>query len=101
MYYAPSQQVLQANGKASIDALRLSPNSSVLIMDTTAPLVWLCVSDSLGNVKSTAYDIKLHEEQIIGVEQRIANLETLINKLMEGRKNEPDAGNAKSDEPAL
>lgn len=53
----PQQQILQANGKASIDALRLAPNSSVLIADQTAPIIWKCVSDSLGNVSATAYDV--------------------------------------------
>lgn len=44
-YTLPPQQILQANGKASIDAIRMSPNSSVLIADTTEPIVWKCVSD--------------------------------------------------------
>lgn len=58
----PPQQVLQANGKASISALRMSPNSSALIMDTTAPMVWLCTSDSIGNVTSVPYDISPHKD---------------------------------------
>lgn len=57
------QQILQANGKASIDALRLAPNSSVLIADSTAPIIWKCVSDSLGNVTATAFDITLHKDE--------------------------------------
>ena len=58
----PPQQVLQANGKASINALRMSPNSSVLIMDSTAPMVWLCTSDGLGNVTPVPYDITPHKD---------------------------------------
>ena len=88
-YFQPPQQVLQANGKASVDSIRLSPNSSVFVMDTTAPLIWLCVSDSLGNVTSTPYDIKQHEEPIAqenqGIESRLAALEENIKKLMEGK----------------
>ena len=42
----PPQQILQANGKASIDALRMSPNSSVLIADQTQPIVWRCAQNS-------------------------------------------------------
>ena len=62
----PPQQILQANGKQSIDALRMSPNSSVLIADNTAPIVWKCVSDGLGNVTAEPFDISPHktEEQI-------------------------------------
>lgn len=40
----PQQQVLQVNGKASVDTIRMAPNSSLLAMDTSAPIVWLCVS---------------------------------------------------------
>ena len=58
----PPQTVIQVNGKASVDALRMSPNSSVLLMDTTEPVVWLCTSDGLGNVTSVAYDITLHHD---------------------------------------
>lgn len=59
----PPQQVLQANGKASIDALRMSPNSSVYIEDATNPnLIWKCVSDGLGQVTSRALDVSPHED---------------------------------------
>lgn len=62
----PPQQILTAKGKASIDTLKLSPNSSILIADETAPIVWKCVSDGLGNVTSEPFDISPHktEEQI-------------------------------------
>ena len=87
----PPQQVLQANGKPSIDALRMSPNSSALIMDTTAPMVWLCTSDSLGNVSSTCYDITLHKDtppvDMGSVETRLANVETSINQIWEVMNN--------------
>lgn len=66
MYYnnvLPPQQILQANGKASIDNLRMSPNSSVLIADQTAPIVWKCVSDGIGNVTAEAFDIMPHKDQ--------------------------------------
>ena len=87
----PPQQVLQANGKTSVDSIRLSPNSSVFVMDTTAPLIWLCVSDSLGNVSAKPYDIKPHEEpkteEKQGIEERLAALEETIKKMI-GERNE-------------
>ena len=96
--FIPQQQVLQANGKASVDHIRLAPNSSVFVLDTTAPIIWLCISDSLGNVSSTPYDIKAHEEPIPcenrGLEERLAALEESIKKMMEGN-NESDAFSVK------
>ena len=83
----PPQQVLQANGKASVDAIRMSPNSSVLVMDTTAPIIWLCTSDSLGNVTSTPYDITLHVDaktrEETDVETRLAAVEQNVNDLLQ------------------
>ena len=80
----PQQQVVQANGKASIDALRMAPNSSVLIMDNTAPIVWLCTSDGLGNVTPVPYDITPHKDpppvDVNGMEERIANIEGILKR---------------------
>ena len=82
----PPQQILQANGKASIDALRMAPNSSVLIMDTTAPVVWLCATDGLGNVTATPYDIKTHVDPAVaateGLEARVAAVEATVNTIL-------------------
>ena len=95
----PAQQILQANGKASIDALKMAPNSSVLIMDSTAPIVWLCTSDGLGNVSSIAYDITTHKEAPApnSLETRLTNVETSITQIMEELSSvKSNAGGAKS-----
>ena len=83
--FLPQQQIIQVNGKASIDALKMAPNSSVLIMDTTAPIVWMCVSDGLGNVTSTAYDIAVHKDpepiSINALDARLAAIEKTLEVL--------------------
>ena len=82
-YTLPPQQILQANGKSSIDAIRMSPNSSVLIADTTKPIVWKCISDGLGNVTAEAFDITPHktEEQV-----EKENLNSTLNEINERLK---------------
>ena len=86
----PPQQILQANGKASIDAIQMSPNSSVLILDSTAPIIWMCISDGLGNVSKSPYDIFPHKDKtplnLDTLEQRLAVLEDSIRR-MEVRTN--------------
>ena len=81
----PPQQILQAKGKASIDMLRMSPNSSVLIADETAPIVWKCISDSLGNVSALPFDISPHKDEEEKVKEtlsvEVANMEERIRKL--------------------
>ena len=62
-YALPPQQIMYANGKASLDNLKLAPNASVLIADTTAPIVWKCVADSLGNITKEPFDIIPHKTQ--------------------------------------
>ena len=81
------QQILQVAGAASIKSLRMAPNSSLLAMDTTAPLVWQCVSDGTGMVTATAWDISLHKDpptpEQIAAEQRLSNIENSIMQLQQ------------------
>lgn len=92
----PPQQVIQVAGRQSIDTLQMSSNSSVLIMDTSAPIVWLCVSDGLGKVTATAYDITPHQDtppfDIAGfaesVEGRLSALESKVIKTTEVKHDE-------------
>jgi len=86
----PQQQIIQVNGKASVDTIQLAPNSSVLLMDTTAPIVWMCVSDGVGKVNSVPYDITVHKDKppidVESIEQRISKVEKIISE-MEGKLN--------------
>lgn len=86
-YTLPPQQILQANGKASIDAIRMSPNSSVLIADTTEPIVWKCVSDGLGNVTAEAFDITHHKTDEEVEKENTNNLLTDISNRLERLEN--------------
>ena len=90
------QQVVQVNGKASVDQLKLAPNSSLLAMDTTAPIVWLVKTDSIGAIQAVAYDITPHIEKppvdVNALEERLIAIETM---LME-KKNESNVTVSKS-----
>ena len=84
----PPQQILQANGKASIEALRMSPNSSALIADSTQPVIWKCISDSLGNVSAVAYDVTPHkDEAVVEKESMTRSLESITERLTRLEKN--------------
>ena len=97
----PAQQILQANGKTSIDALKMAPNSSVLIADNTAPIVWKCVSDGLGNVTAEPYDISPHKSQeqiekdnltitLQNIESRLKSLEAIYEQSFAKQHSESD-----------
>ena len=85
------EQVTQVNGRASVEQIQLAPNSSKLVMDTTAPIVWLCVSDGVGRVTATPYDITEHKDappvDVAGIEQRLATVEAYIAQQMEASNN--------------
>ena len=92
--YLPQQQIIQVNGKASVDTIQLAPNSSVLVMDTSAPIVWMCVSDGIGKVTSTPYDIVAHKEEppvdMASVETRILRLEQIIAEMRSQNESNDD-----------
>lgn len=97
----PQQQVIQVNGKASVDTIRLAPNSSVLVLDTSAPLVWLCVSDGVGRVSSVPYTISEYkaetpENALQSVAERFTAIEERITAMEAKLNNEPDVNLAKS-----
>lgn len=77
------QEVVKVNGKNGVDAYQLAPNSSALLLDTTASIVWLVQTDGAGYKTSTAYDITPHvpeeETQFKTLEERISKLEETIN----------------------
>lgn len=87
----PAQQILKVNGEESVRQVRMAPNSSALAMDTTAPIVWLLVSDGVGSVTSTPYDISEHKmDQRQSLEERILILEERINELTKSNDEQND-----------
>lgn len=90
----PPQQIMQTNGRPTFEAFKMSPNSSILLADTTAPIVWKCSTDGLGNVTSEAFDISPHKETpeldtmaiLTEMNNRISRLEELANAKSTVRK---------------
>ena len=59
-YIPPRMEVIRVNGENGADAFQLGPNSSVLLLDETAPIVWLVQTDGAGYKTKTPYDIMVH-----------------------------------------
>lgn len=81
----PPQQILQCMGMDSANSIKMSPNSSALIADTNLPIIYKCISDSLGNTQVQAFDVTPHkdEEQIQkdNVYEMISDLRVRIERL--------------------
>ena len=56
-------KVVEVTGRAGAEAYQLGPDSSILLLDNTAPIVWLVKSDGAGYKTLSAYDIKPHEQE--------------------------------------
>ena len=94
--WAQSQQrqaITRVNGENRAKAYQLPPNSSALLLDESAPLVWLVQTDGAGYKTTTPYTIAPYQTQPApdynSLAERIQRLEDMIN----GRK--PDPANVK------
>lgn len=71
------------HGRNGADTYHMNPNSSVLLLDETEPLVYLAQTDGAGYKTVTAYDIQLHQElppvDTHSLEQRITKIEEILN----------------------
>lgn len=93
-----AQTVVRVNGRNGAEAYMLPPNSSALLLDETAPIIWLKTTDGAGYPSLSAYDIAPHQEEqppkaanLSELEERVAKLEEVLNN-----GNKSDAENAKS-----
>lgn len=80
---APRYEVIHVNGQNGAQALQMAPNSNAIVMDDTAPMIWLCQTDGAGYKTVQAFDISPHKNapavDVGSLEERIARLEEIIN----------------------
>ena len=102
------EEVVKVSGRPGAEAYQLDANSSALLLDTTAAIVWLVQTDGAGYKTLTPYDISPHveikpEDQFKSLEERISKLEERLNaKSYSGTnyresKQHNDAGNRGND----
>lgn len=79
------QEVVRVNGKNGAEAFQMPPNSSILLLDVTAPIVWLKTTDGAGYPTITPYDISPHQTETVQQQSNvdIKPLEERITKLEE------------------
>lgn len=77
--YLPRMQVIKVNGEAGARNLRMAPNSSALVLDETAPIVWYAQTDGTGYLTVTPFDINPHQAaqpiNLNALTERVAKLE--------------------------
>lgn len=89
--YLQPQHIPTAKSEESLKKLRMAPDSDVIIMHDTEPIIYICQTDSLGTMSYEAYDLlkrKSKEEEnqdrvmnaLLLMNQRLENLEARLNE---------------------
>lgn len=81
----PRLDIIHVNGENGARAFRMAPNSNAILLDDTAPVVWLVQSDGAGYHTATPYTIApmeqvQPEDAIKSLENRLSRLEAMINE---------------------
>ena len=90
---APQMHVTRVSGENGVDAFQIGPNSDVLLLDETAPIVWFVQTDGAGYKTKTPYDITVHtpaptDMQIM--DDRFASIDKRLKMLEEALIDEPN-----------
>lgn len=96
-------EIIKVNGMAGAQSLRLGPNSGIIALDTTAPIVWLCQADGAGYFTPEPFTITPYQAQQPGsdFEARLARLEGIIlGHESDDGQNQPRRRRAAAEQPA-
>ena len=84
MQPAPRYEIIHVNGENGARSLRMAPNSQCLLLDDTAPIVWLAMTDGAGYPTLTPYQITPYQAQpepdYNDFNQRLTRLEAMVNE---------------------
>lgn len=75
--------ITKVSGENGAKAFGMAPNSSALLLDETAPLVWLKTTDGAGYPTLTPYTITPYQAappvDVNSLENRVKRLEEMLN----------------------
>ena len=97
---AQKSDIVKVNGRGGAEAYRIAPNSSVLLLDSTAPILWLKTTDGAGYPTLDAYDIAPHvepaqagpDDRIEEIDHRLRKIENLLEVITGGKSDIAEAG---------
>ena len=86
--YPQRYEILKVNGRNGAEALQMLPNSEALLLDSTAPLIWVAQTDGAGYKTLTPFTIAPYEptpapdnsQKLSDFETRLKRLEDLFNE---------------------
>lgn len=96
--FQTSQQVIRVTGEGGARAYTLPPNSSALLLDDTAPIVWLVQTDGAGYKTLSPYKIEPYSP---APEPDMNSIIERINRLEEALYESNTAGNSRKQSEQL
>lgn len=82
-YGLPHYEIIEVNGEAGANSIRMAPNSNTILVDKTGATIWFAMTDGAGYLTVTPYDLIPHKSQsqisIDDLAQRVSQLEEIIN----------------------
>lgn len=84
MYAMPQKyEIIHVNGEAGANALQMLPNSQTIVIDDTAPQIFVCVTDGAGYKTVTPFTIapvkkETPADAVKTLEERIERLERML-----------------------
>ena len=94
--YQIRSEVVRVSGQNGASMYQLAPNSSVLLLDETAPIVWLKTTDGAGYASLTPYSITPYEPE---PEVSLGDIDARLKKLEEAiyeKSNDVETADRKS-----
>lgn len=81
--YLNNQQIIRVNGEAGAKAYQMMPNSSTLLLDESAPRLFLAQTDGAGYKSISAYKLEPYIEEspvdVASLSERLTKLEEIVN----------------------
>lgn len=76
-------EIIHVNGQNGAQAFQMMPNSQALLLDDTAPLVWLAQTDGAGYKTVTPYSIAPYQPEpeisLRDIDARLRKIEEVVN----------------------
>ena len=83
----PHYEAIRVNGRAGAEAFQMGENSSVLLLDETANIIWFAQTDGAGYKSLTPFTITQYIEQpkvdINALNDKVSQLEDMITEIKE------------------
>ena len=89
--FAPQTQIQEVDGLNEVMSLNMGPNSSLLALDKTKPILWVIRTDQNRNkIDTLQFDITPHVPEpdpvVKGLEDRVGNMEQKLGEIAETMK---------------